>query len=83
MIGATGTVKVVMVLKKVENRLERMFERTLARPFKNALQPIEIGSRIIREVDLTRRLSTQGPISPNVVQVWLSPEDADRFDGFQ
>ena len=60
-----------------------MFERTLSRPFKSALQPIEIGSRIIREVDLTRRLSTQGPISPNLVQVWLSPEDADRFDGFQ
>ncbi len=72
-----------MVLKKVENRLERIFERTLSRPFKNALQPIEIGSRIIREVDLTRRLSSQGPISPNAIQVWLSPEDADRFDGFQ
>jgi hypothetical protein len=72
-----------MVLKKVENRLERLFERTLSRPFKNALQPIEIGSRIIREVDLTRRLSSQGPISPNQVRVWLSPEDADRYDGFQ
>lgn len=72
-----------MVLKKVENRLERLFERTLSRPFKNALQPIEIGSRIIREVDLTRRLSSQGSISPNQVRVWLSPEDADRFDGFQ
>ena len=83
MIAVTGTVKVAMVLKKVENRLERMFERTLSRPFKNALQPIEIGSRMIREVDLTRRLSSQGPISPNLVQVWLSPEDADRFDGFQ
>ena len=83
MIAVTGTVRVAMVLKKVENRLERMFERTLSRPFKSALQPIEIGSRIVREVDLTRRLSTQGPISPNLVQVWLSPGDADRFDGFQ
>jgi len=83
MMDIAGTVNGAMVLKKVENRLERIFERTLARPFKNALQPIEIGSRIIREVDLTRRLSTQGPISPNVAQVWLSPEDADRFDGFQ
>ena len=72
-----------MVLKNVENRLERIFERTLSRPFKNALQPIEIGSRIIREVDLTRRLSVHGPISPNAVQVWLSPDDAERFEGFQ
>ena len=69
----------VMVLKKVENGLERIFERTLSRPFKNALQPIEIGTRIVREIDLTRRLSTQGPLSPNVVRVWLSPADAAAF----
>lgn len=72
-----------MVLKNVENRLERIFERTLSRPFKNALQPIEIGSRIIREVDLARRLSGHGPLSPNAIQVWLSPGDAERFEGFQ
>ena len=72
-----------MVLKGVENRLERLFERTLARPFKSGLQPIEIGQRIIREVDLTRRLSSQGSISPNDIKVWLSPEDAERFAGFQ
>jgi hypothetical protein len=72
-----------MVLKDVENRLERIFERTFSRPFKNALQPIEIGTRIIREVDLTRRLSAQGQISPNLIRVWLGPEDAERFDGFQ
>ncbi len=72
-----------MVLKSVENRLERIFERTFSRPFKSALQPIEIGTRIVREVDLTRRLSSQGPISANQVRVWLGPVDAARFDGFQ
>jgi hypothetical protein len=72
-----------MVLKKVENSLERIFEKTLSRPFKNALQPIEIGTRIVREIDLTRRLSSKGPLSPNIVRVWLSPADAQRFDGFQ
>jgi hypothetical protein len=72
-----------MVLKNVENRLERIFERTFSRPFKNALQPIEIGTRIVREVDLTRRLSSQGPISPNAIRVWLGPADAERFEGFQ
>jgi len=72
-----------MALKNVENRLERLFERTLSRPFKNALQPIEIGTRIIREIDLSRRLSSNGPISPNNIQVWLSSEDAERFNGFQ
>ena len=72
-----------MVLKSVENRLERIFERTFSRPFKGGLQPIEIGARIIREIDLTRQLTTQGPISPNDIHVWLSVADADRFEGFQ
>ncbi len=72
-----------MVLKGVENRLERMFEKTFSRPFKSSLQPIEIGTRIVREVDLTRRLSSQGPISPNEIRVWLGPADAARFEGFQ
>jgi hypothetical protein len=72
-----------MVLKDVENRLERIFEKTFSRPFKSALQPIEIGTRIVREVDLTRRLSSQGPLSPNQILVWLGPADAARFEGFQ
>lgn len=72
-----------MALKNVENRLERMFEKTFSRPFKNALQPVEIATRIVRDLDLTRRLSTQGEISANVVTVWLGPKDAERFEGFQ
>ena len=72
-----------MVLKNVENRLERLFERGFSRTFKAALQPIEIGTRIVREIDLTRRLSSQGPISANEVRVWIAPGDAERFEGFQ
>jgi DNA-binding Lrp family transcriptional regulator len=72
-----------MALKNVENRLEKLFQRGISRSFKSALQPIEIGTRIVREVDLSRRLSAQGPISPNQIRVWLSDEDAQRFDGFQ
>jgi Protein of unknown function (DUF3662)/FHA domain len=72
-----------MVLKKVENGLEKLFDRTLSRPFKSTLQPIEIGSRLVRELDLHRRLSAHGPVSPNTVRMWLSAKDADRFEGFQ
>jgi len=72
-----------MVLKNLENRLERIFERSLSRPFKSPLQPVEIGQRIVREVDLGRRVSTTGLVAPNVLKLWLSPEDAERFSGFQ
>ncbi len=74
-----------MVLKSGQkDRLERIFEKTFSRTLESTLRsPIEIGSRIVREVDLTRRLSSQGPISPNQIRVWLGPDDAQRFEGFQ
>jgi hypothetical protein len=72
-----------MVLKNLENRLERLFSKPFSKTFKAGLQPIEIASCILREIDLTRRLSGQGPISANAVRVWLGPEDAERFDGYQ
>jgi hypothetical protein len=82
-VGLTGTIEFAMVLKNVENGLERLFERTFSRPFRSALQPIEIGTRVVRDLDLTRRLSGRGPISANLVRVWLGPADAQRFEGFQ
>jgi hypothetical protein len=72
-----------MVLKNVENRLERLFSKPFSKTFKSGLQPVEIASRILRELDLTRRLTGQGPVSANAIRVWLGPEDAERFDGFQ
>lgn len=72
-----------MVLKKIESGLEKLFDRTLSRPFTANLQPIDIAARLIREIDLTRRLSAKGPLSPNHLRLWLSPKDAERFDGFQ
>lgn len=72
-----------MALRNVESRLERFFERGLSRPFKSALQPIEIGQRMIREMDLGRRVSNRGLLAPNHVKIWISEGDAERFEGFQ
>ena len=72
-----------MALRGVESRLERLFERGLSRPFRNSLQPIEIGQRMVREMDLGRRVANRGLVAPNHIKIWLSPADAQRFDGFQ
>lgn len=72
-----------MALRNVESRLEKLFERGLSRPFRNTLQPVEIGQRIVREMDLGRRVANRGLVAPNHIKVWLSPGDAERFEGFQ
>lgn len=72
-----------MALKDVENRLERLFNRTLSRPGKTGLQPIDIATQVLREIDLTRQVSPQGLLSANHVSIWIGADDARRFEGYQ
>jgi Protein of unknown function (DUF3662)/FHA domain len=71
-----------MGLQKFEERLERLVEGTLAKPFKSNLQPVEIGRRLTREMDLHRRVGVRGLIAPNFFVVTLAPADVDRFSNF-
>ncbi len=71
-----------MGLQQFENRLERIVEGTLAKPFRSNLQPVEIGRRLTREMDLHRRVGVRGLIAPNYFTVTLSSDDVDRFANF-
>ncbi len=71
-----------MGLQQFEKRLERLVEGTLAKPFRSNLQPIEIGRRLTREMDLHRRVGVHGLIAPNSFTVTLAPADVDRFANF-
>ncbi|MEI8050326.1 MAG: DUF3662 and FHA domain-containing protein [Actinomycetes bacterium] len=69
-----------MGLKRFEERLERLVEGSLTRPFRSNLQPVEIGRRLTREMDLQRRVSLRGRlVAPNAFSVSLSSADVDRF----
>ncbi|MDA8282362.1 MAG: DUF3662 and FHA domain-containing protein [Actinomycetota bacterium] len=68
-----------MGLQQFERRLERLVEGVFARAFRSGLQPVEIGRRLTREMDLRRTLAPRGTLTPNHFVVTLSPEDADRF----
>ena len=63
-----------MGLQQFERRLERMVEGVFARAFRGGLQPVEIGRRLTREMDLRRTIAPRGTISPNQFTVALSPE---------
>jgi hypothetical protein len=72
-----------MVLQQFERRLERLVEGTFARAFRAGLQPVEIGKRIVREMDLRRAVGLRHVIAPNVFEVVLSPQDMERFEPFR
>jgi hypothetical protein len=71
-----------MGLQQFEERLERLVEGTLAKPFRSNLQPVEIGRRLTREMDLHRRVGVRGLIAPNAFAVTLAPGDVERFSNF-
>jgi Protein of unknown function (DUF3662)/FHA domain len=71
-----------MGLQRFERRLERLVEGAFTKAFRSGLQPVEIGRRLVRELDAGRTLGVRGTVVPNRFVVWLAPEDADRFAGF-
>jgi hypothetical protein len=72
-----------MGLQQFEQRLERLVEGAFAKAFRSGLQPVEIGRRIAREMDLARRVSVRGLIAPNYFKVTLPAGDFERFNSFK
>lgn len=68
-----------MGLQQFERRLERLVEGVFASVFRSGLQPVEIGRRLTREMDLRRTLAPKGTLVPNRFLVALSPQDHERF----
>jgi hypothetical protein len=71
-----------MGLRGIEDRLERLVEGSLTMPFRGPMQPIEISHRMLREMDLGRRVGVRGLLAPNHFAVSISKADLDRFEGF-
>lgn len=71
-----------MGIGQFEQRLERLVEGTVARTFRSGVQPVEIGRRLTREMDLRRYAGVHGLIVPNSFEVSIAHEDMDRFEPF-
>ncbi|HZU74112.1 MAG TPA: DUF3662 and FHA domain-containing protein [Acidimicrobiales bacterium] len=71
-----------MGLQQFEQRLERLVEGVFARAFRGGLQPVELGRRLTREMDLERTVGVRGLVAPNRFTVVLSPADEERFSPF-
>ena len=71
-----------MGIRGFERRLERMVEGAFARAFKSGLRPVELGRRLIREMDDHRSVGVRGEtLVPNSFTVALSTSDLQQFEG--
>ncbi|MHB1986504.1 MAG: FhaA domain-containing protein [Acidimicrobiales bacterium] len=77
-----GSVVASMGLEQFERRLERMVEGAFAKAFRGQLQPVELGRRLTREMDLRRAVGVRGVIAPNHFDIFLATPDYERFESF-
>lgn len=76
LFGHPGTLSLPVGLQSVENGLGRMVEGVFSRAFKSHVRPIEIGRRMVREIDANRTIDADGRrVVPNQFLIRLSPED--------
>ena len=69
-----------MGLKGFERRLERMIEGAFSAAFRSGLRPVELGRRLVREMDDNRSVDVRGrTVVPNAFTVELSAEDHQQF----
>ncbi|MCA1835658.1 MAG: DUF3662 domain-containing protein [Actinobacteria bacterium] len=71
-----------MGLRQFEQRLERLVEGVFAKTFRSGLEPVEIGRRLTREMDLHRALGVSGMTAPNHFEVAVSPSDYQTFESY-
>jgi len=69
-----------MGLQGFERGLERMVEGVFARAFRSSVRPIELGRRLVREMDDHRSVDVKGrTVVPNSFTFTVSPEDHGNF----
>jgi hypothetical protein len=68
-------------LGNFESRLERMVEGVFSRVFKSGVRPIELGRRLVREMDLKRSIGVRGTtVTPNEFVIRLSSDDHAQLE---
>ena len=67
------------ILNDFERRLEGTIEGIFAKAFRTGLHPVELASRILKEMEAGKTVGVRGVWVPNRYAFGLSPPDTERF----
>jgi len=77
---AATSLEPVMGLQSFEHSLERMVEGVFSRGSRSSIRPVELGRRVLRDMDDHRSIDVKGRrIVPNVFTIRLSARDHAAF----
>ncbi|MBN2167999.1 MAG: DUF3662 and FHA domain-containing protein, partial [Actinobacteria bacterium] len=71
------------IFKAFEKQLETLFEGVFLRAFKSGVHPVELGKKLVREIEGNKTISTTKVYVPNRFWVGLSRKDYSRFESYQ
>jgi hypothetical protein len=71
----------VGILSEFERRLEGAIEGLFTKAFRTGLQPVELATRILREMEANKTIGVRDVWVPNGYVFYLSQPDRDRFSG--
>jgi len=71
------------IFREFEKKLESLFEGVILRAFKSGVQPVELGKKLVRELDGHKTIGVSRVYVPNRYEVGLSPRDYSRFESYQ
>jgi hypothetical protein len=70
----------VSILRDFERRLGNMVEGFFASTFRSGLQPVELATRVMREMDTNKTVGVREVWAPNRFTFTLSESDGERFE---
>lgn len=72
------------MFREFEKKLEGLFEGVFLRAFKSGVQPVELGKKLVRELEGSKTIGVSSRVyAPNRYEVGLSPKDYSRFESYQ
>jgi hypothetical protein len=71
------------IFKDFERKLEGLFEGVMLRAFKSGVQPVEVGKKLVRELEGHKTIGVARVYVPNRYEVGLSSQDYSRFESYQ
>jgi len=78
-----GIITSMNIFREFEKKLESLFEGVILRAFKSGVQPVELGKKLVRELEGHKTIGVSRVYAPNRYEVGLSLRDFSRFESYQ
>lgn len=71
------------MLKKIEEKIQNLFEGSFSRAFKSPVQPVELAHKLVKEMEDNKVVSVSRVYVPNEYSIFLSPDDWGHFESYE